>query len=288
MIELRMKDFEEIDIIPMQYTDDCELNVIWLDKEDFIDCSHIPSIKFDNTKIYYLNKNNIDYISVIHSKNIAKSFIIHFAMNKGEIEINSIEVSIKFTDKLKNYIVISNELFASAIKEELLEILNKLPFTPKEVEWYKAKIEQYIDKHNKPSAKFEIQGIDSEAQPNLLEIGGKKYNNLVEVCKEYNVPYKTAWSRINQLGYSLEEAIFTEVTPRNKKIDKSKGTYNSIGITYKGKYYPSISQLAEEYGILRATLANRLSKGWDIDRAINETPHKVGRNVVKGEMKNDK
>lgn len=309
MIELRMKDFEEIDIIPMQYTDDCELNVIWLDKEELIDCSHIPSIKFDNTKIYYLNKNNIDYISVIHSKNIAKSFIIHFAMNKGEIEINSIEISIKFTDKLKNYIVISNELFASAIKEELLEILNKLPFTEKEKEWYKNKVQQYIDEHI-GTKMVSLSGgfkIDEDEMPVTetfapqeqsltlkgnklnfpLEFRGKIYQTLKEICKDYDIKYSTVWGRINEQGHSLEKAIFEEITPRSKRRAKNKkniGTYNSIGITYKGKYYHSISKLAEEYGIARATLCNRISKGWSIDRAVNEPPQPVGRNLSRKEI----
>ena len=142
-------------------------------------------------------------------------------MNKTEIEISSIEIALSCTYKLRNYIVPSKELFESAINGELLNFLCRLPLTVKEVEWYKTKIEQYIDKHNKPVATFKAQD-----------------------------------------------------TEHNKRI-----AYNSVGVTYKGKHYSSIAQLAEEFGISRATLANRISKGWDIDRAVNEAPHKCGRNV---------
>lgn len=305
MLELKMRNYEKTEEeIPIEFWDNYNFKGFKIGDE-LLQNINIPSVKSEYGRIYYLNKNNADYITILQN-DVAKNFFIKFGMNKQEIEIQDISLSIRFADKFKNYIVPSSELFASALKEELLEILKYLPFTEKEKEWYKNKIQQYIDEHTGTrmvslSGGFKINEDEmpvtetfAPQEQNLtlntnklkfpLEFRGKIYENLKEICKDYNIKYSTVWGRINERELSLEEAIFSKVAPRNKKrIAKNKGksTYNSIGITYKGKYYPSISQLAEEYGIARATLASRIKNGWDIDKAVNEPPQPVGRNLYR-------
>lgn len=188
-------------------------------------------------------------------------------------------------------------MFCNALKFELIEALKHLPFSEREIEWYKTKIEEYIERYNNKMEVSLSGGVEvnenelptvtvaTTQQTNLtneiqfpLEFEGKIYSSLKEICKNYNIKYSTVWGRINERGLSLKEAIFTKITPRN---ERKKKKYNVSGITFKGKYYPSISQLAEEYGIARATLANRINKGWDIDRAVNEPPQPVGKNVYR-------
>lgn len=354
MIELRMKDFEEINnteennricyhLYRVDRLDDkdkryIDSHYLGLDLphiklgDEKLYLSNIPRIKIaghciapdgEDEYLYYVNKSNIDYIisaqgisrkdevgkdNIVkvekNTTHIVKTFIVEFEMYKSQIRIKSIEIGLKTTYWLLNsYILPSKELFKKVITKNLISYIKELPFTENECEWYEVKIQEYINRHENGIDKIvSLSGgfkIDEDEMPvtetfvpqekNLtlkgnklnfpLEFKGKIYQTLKEICKDYGIKYSTAWGRINEHGLSLEEAIFTEVTPRNKKIDKSKGTYNSIGITYKGKYYPSISQLAEEYGIARATLANRIKNGWSIDRAINEPPQPVGRNL---------
>lgn len=313
MVELRMKNYkvtEEENVINYKDItnpkDAFKITGIKVN-DDFLGINNIPYREVADARYYFLNKNNTDYF-VLASFNLIKTFIITFAVGKNGIEIDNVELSIKFADRFKNYIVPSNELFCNALKFELIEALKYLPFSEREIEWYKAKIEEYTERYDSKnkmevslSGGFKINGDEMPVTETFtpqeqsltlkgnklnfpLEFRGKIYQTLKEICKDYDIKYSTVWGRINEQGYSLEKAIYTEIAPRSKRRAKNKknnGTYNSIGITYKGKYYPSISKLAEEYGIARATLANRLSKGWDIDRAVNEPPQEVGRNVLK-------
>ena len=63
MFELKIKDYEKVEEIPIKYYDD-EMTCIKLDDESYLDVETIPCVEFGENKVYYLNKNNIDYITI--------------------------------------------------------------------------------------------------------------------------------------------------------------------------------------------------------------------------------
>lgn len=87
---------------------------------------------------------------------------------------------------------------------------------------------------------------------------GKTYSSKKELATEFGIKPATLLYRLNK-GYTIEEAITTELKP------------SSVPIQYNGKEYPSISSLAKQTGTDVTILASRIRNGWDTQRAV-ETP----------------
>lgn len=91
-----------------------------------------------------------------------------------------------------------------------------------------------------------------------IEYNGKIYESRVALAKEFNIPVGTLEARLRQ-GKTIETAI--------KLGHGKKGIYGKR-ITYNGKEYDSISQLAKAVDINYYTLRSRLYLGKTVEEAI--------------------
>ena len=65
-----------------------------------------------------------------------------------------------------------------------------------------------------------------------------------------------------QKGWTVEQALGFEDRPRPR-------AYNAIAVTYKGKKYDTLRELAKDLGVGYKLLSARLKKGWSLDEAIS-------------------
>ena len=55
------------------------------------------------------------------------------------------------------------------------------------------------------------------------------------------------------------------------RIEQGRNTRTCHPVTFEGAT-KTISEWAEEYGIGKSTLSQRIRNGWDIERALNQSP----------------
>ena len=86
---------------------------------------------------------------------------------------------------------------------------------------------------------------------------GNKFKNSDEMCKYHGITFATYWSRVSKYGFTQEEAL-------KKSCKKGKE------ITYNGKTYKTIKEMADDYGIPPSIVYTRTSHGWGLERAMTQ------------------
>lgn len=95
-----------------------------------------------------------------------------------------------------------------------------------------------------------------------IELDGNKYN-LSQACKKLNLDYNKVKSRLNNMNWSIEEAL--ELIPRHQ---------------HKGKIFEidgekmNISDLSKKYNIRASKISDRLRAGWTIEEALEIIPRR--------------
>lgn len=102
----------------------------------------------------------------------------------------------------------------------------------------------------------------------IITYEGKEYPSLRNFCIENNYNYRLVLQRI-QSGKTLEEAI------RNLDLN----VINGKEVYYKGKYYPSITNLCDELNIKASTVQGRLKNGWSLEKAVSTPIRKTVQRV---------
>jgi len=96
---------------------------------------------------------------------------------------------------------------------------------------------------------------------------GNAYPSLKQMARAYGIGYTTLRIRIS-LGWELEKALTTPVTPADKRM-----------VDHNGNTYASIAEMARAWGVIEGTLRDRLAKGWDVKHALT-TPDGKKKNGV--------
>ena len=140
-------------------------------------------------------------------------------------------------------------------------------------------------KHNKSNTR--LYNIWRHMKYRCNNPNGKRhkfyYDKGIKVCEEWKNSFQVFYNWAINNGYNDNLSI--------DRIDNNKGYYpnncrwansiqqnnnqsNNIKILYKGKEY-SIKELAEQNNIKRATLYERIKRGWTIEKAITVPVKKV-------------
>ena len=102
-----------------------------------------------------------------------------------------------------------------------------------------------------------------------IELEGNIYN-LSQACKKLNLDYSKVKNRLNNMNWSIEEAL--ELTPRQQ---------------HKGRIFEidgekmNISDLSKKYNIKASKISDRLRAGWTLNEAIEIIPRPRKRNNTK-------
>lgn len=91
-----------------------------------------------------------------------------------------------------------------------------------------------------------------------------KTASLTEICEDANIPFNRVYSRLSG-GRTLEESLTMPYHPPPLRRPRGPILY----IEYKGEKF-SLSQISLYRGWHRDTIAQRLRRGWDKDRALTE------------------
>lgn len=94
-----------------------------------------------------------------------------------------------------------------------------------------------------------------------ITYNGVKYSSISELMRAYGLDLATYNSR-KQIGWTLDEIISTPI------YGKAPG--KAIPVSYKGKDYASLSQLADDYSIPRSTFMNRYNSGMTIQECLQD------------------
>jgi len=99
---------------------------------------------------------------------------------------------------------------------------------------------------------------NSRREPLVLEVEGMVYTSYRSLADAYKLPYYVVWQRINDYGYSPEDAVL--MAGKSKKV------------FIEGKEYPSLAAVARAHGMTSAQLLGRLNDGRTLKQALSLEP----------------
>ncbi len=97
-----------------------------------------------------------------------------------------------------------------------------------------------------------------------VEFGGETFESMTDLAAHYGVKAPTFCVR-RKAGWTLEQALGVE--PRPKRTGST-----AIKVTYNGKTFDSMIDMANHYDVKDQTLHNRLKRGWPLDLALSLPP----------------
>jgi hypothetical protein len=106
-------------------------------------------------------------------------------------------------------------------------------------------------------------GLDPEKQYGIgIEVGGQQYSSISQACTVLGKNYKKVHARLNNHGWTLEQAFDLKPAPKPKKSSNSIRIVSSIG------EFESVGDASKVVGVKHATITSRLRKGWTHDEAL--------------------
>lgn len=111
----------------------------------------------------------------------------------------------------------------------------------------------------------ELLGVYHYKNVDKVEYDGKQYT-FSELAKLSGLPRKIIYQRIRKCGWTVEQAINTEIGELNPHIKLYE---------YKGEML-TIAEIARRCGLNRTTLQYRLVNGWSIEKATTVNIMKRG------------
>ena len=88
---------------------------------------------------------------------------------------------------------------------------------------------------------------------------GNEFRSLKDMCGKYGLGAKLFCSRI-KMGWTLEEAL---TTPIGESLHRGRRCCD-----HEGREFPSISAMAQAYGISLSLLERRLTKGMSLEESL--------------------
>ena len=223
MKEFNFKNLEK-DIICNDFiVENGEISKLNINEETY-DIHQIPSLEIQDYKIIILQKNMCDYIIVKkYDEHLEFTFKImqDVINNKAKIIDIYFHMYISSLNLLSSIFELSKQSVSHIYK-------NYLPYSNKEIDWYKEEINNLINnlnvvKQNEPLKTYKNDKKKKNYQTYFID--GIEYANLKEVAKAYNLANSTLWGRLDK-GMSLEEAVTKPLVftgKRARKVYDKKG-----------------------------------------------------------------
>ena len=230
MKEFNFKNLEK-DIICNDFiVENGEISKLNINEETY-DIHQIPSLEIQDYKIIILQKNMCDYIIVKkYDEHLEFTFKImqDVINNKAKIIDIYFHMYISSLNLLSSIFELSKQSVSHIYKNYLPYFLTFLPYSNKEINWYKKEINNLINnlnvvKQNEPLKTYKNDKKKKNYQTYFID--GIEYTNLKEVAKAYNLANSTLWGRLDK-GMSLEEAVTKPLVftgKRARKVYDKKG-----------------------------------------------------------------
>lgn len=97
---------------------------------------------------------------------------------------------------------------------------------------------------------------------------GNEYRSIKEMCLFWNIDRGIVYQRL-RAGWSLERAL----TEQNLRVTGNSGRRRKCR-DHLGNEYMSLKEMCNKYGIAESKFLNRLSHGWDLQKALT---YKAGK-----------
>ncbi|MDF5409655.1 hypothetical protein [Vibrio parahaemolyticus] len=107
-----------------------------------------------------------------------------------------------------------------------------------------------------------------------LKIGDLTFATRSEAARHFGINPKLVTERMTQRGWTLEQALGLEPSPRRTFAKK---------VVIDGTEYPSMRQAAKELGVAQSTLMNRINAGISVEEALSGSH--TEREKLKGQSK---
>jgi hypothetical protein len=112
-----------------------------------------------------------------------------------------------------------------------------------------------------PESAVELKPHRVGKNSSFLRVGDQTFANARELANAYKKPYRTVQYRLSQ-GATAPEAV---------GIKEWKGNpHRGKPITYEGVKYKSKKALTDAFGVDYNQFLSRISRGWSIDKSLNE------------------
>ncbi len=105
-------------------------------------------------------------------------------------------------------------------------------------------------------------------QKTRIVCAGIRYENYVGLARKFGLPMKKVHRRINDFGWTPEQAVGLETPPGPEQFE------------VEGKAYQSFNHACTAYGFSFKTVSERLAKGWRTEQAFGLIDPPVGRHTV--------
>lgn len=230
MKEFNFKNLEK-DIICNDFIiENGEISKLNINEETY-NIHQIPSLENGDYKIYILQKNMCDYIIVKnYNDHIEFTFKImqDVINNKAKIIDIYFHMYISSLNSLSPIFELSKQSASHIYKNYLPYFLTFLPYSNKEIDWYKEEINNLINNLNVVKQNVPLKTYKNDKKKKNYQtyfIDGVEYANLKEVAKAYNLANSTLWGRLDK-GMSLEEAVTKPLVftgKRARKVYDKKG-----------------------------------------------------------------
>ena len=105
-----------------------------------------------------------------------------------------------------------------------------------------------------------------------VTVEGVEFKSLIEASKAYSLDPYTVRARINQLGWSIEEAFGVSKRKLSKTAPKK--------ILLEGVEYPSISEAARQLSKDYNKIILRINRGWSVEEAFGIVKREKKRQCI--------
>lgn len=190
----------------------------------------MPHIDLGKVKAYILVKNNSEvYITKNEFDGTQLGFVLQQEVKYDKIRIKTINSTIGIQENNVLYDIVepTKEGIKNHILNALPELIAMFPNSESEITWYKDKIATYIQDKCVAENKAPVKPIQPKKKHtkrvlDKIEYNGKTYNSLLDLCKDYDYPSGTLYSRLKK-GMTIKEAMETPRKLLGKAVYNMKG-----------------------------------------------------------------
>ncbi len=213
-------------------------------------------------------KHELGVIGYIYKATNVKNKKVYIGQTKTSVEVRwsqHIEAALKQSNNKKVDFHSSIKKYGSEnFKVEVLGVFHTIDELNKAERHY---IHQYKSTDDALGYNRSIGGSGNTGGQKT-KVNGKIYESFAAAARAHGIAPKFAHQRLNQNGWTLEQALGINEPPENRSAKKTVKVFK-----FNKKYeFPSIKQAAKHFDVPYKRVMARLYSGWSIEEALELKP----------------